>query len=99
MVFEDLKGDFQKIIQGINSTLDSIIEPVQLTSQYLDSISVGKLPHALSDNYRGDFLQIKQSLSTSIQAIKNMVQDSARLANAASQGGSQLSLTRWKAAL
>lgn len=79
-------GDFQKIIQGINSTLDSIIEPVQLTSQYLDSISVGKLPHALSDNYRGDFLQIKQSLSTSIQAIKNMVQDSARLANAASQG-------------
>jgi len=86
---EKHQGDFKKIIQGINSTLDSIIEPVQLTSHYLDDIAVGKLPQALSDKYQGDFLQIKTSLETSILAIQNMVQDSARLASAASQGDIQ----------
>ncbi len=80
------QGDFKKIIHGFNSTLDSIIEPVQLTTKYLDSISIGVLPTDLSTNYRGDFLQIKHSLATSIEAIHNMVQDSTQLANAASLG-------------
>ncbi|KAF7771447.1 hypothetical protein PCIT_a4023 [Pseudoalteromonas citrea] len=80
------QGDFQSIVKGFNTTLDVIVEPVRLTADYLDQIAKGQLPSNISDNYHGDFLQIKNSLITSITAIKNMVQDTAKLAQAASNG-------------
>ncbi|RJE78398.1 diguanylate cyclase [Pseudoalteromonas sp. MSK9-3] len=80
------QGDFQSIVKGFNTTLDVIVEPVRLTADYLDQIAKGQLPSNISDNYKGDFLQIRSSLVTSINAIQNMVKDTAYLAQAASNG-------------
>lgn len=83
---EQHQGDFQSIVKGFNTTLDVIVEPVRLTANYLDQIAKGQLPSEISDSYQGDFLQIKNSLVTSIDAIKSMVVDTVQLAKAASEG-------------
>ncbi|TMO55239.1 methyl-accepting chemotaxis protein [Pseudoalteromonas phenolica] len=79
-------GEFKSIITGINQTLDAIIQPVQLTSQYLDSIAIGQLPSVDKTQFNGDFEKILTSFETSIQAINLLLNDTSMLASAANSG-------------
>lgn len=72
---ELFKGDYKKIINGFNNTLDNIINPVNLTSEYLDHISNGILPEKIKNDFNGDFHKIINNLNVSIDAINNMVDD------------------------
>ena len=38
------QGDFQKIVAGVNSTLDSVIGPLNVAAKYVDDISKGDIP-------------------------------------------------------
>lgn len=80
------KGDYQKIISGINATLDSIVTPINQTSRYLNDIANGQIPKQISNDYQGDFLQVKQSLQTSCSAIERLISDTNTLVDAASNG-------------
>ncbi|ALO42027.1 methyl-accepting chemotaxis protein [Pseudoalteromonas phenolica] len=79
-------GEFKSIITGINQTLDAIIQPVQLTSQYLDSIAIGQIPSVDKTQFNGDFEKILTSFETSIQAINLLLNDTSMLASAANSG-------------
>ena len=37
------QGDFQKIVAGVNNTLDAVIGPLNVTAKYVDDISKGCL--------------------------------------------------------
>ena len=79
-------GEFKSIITGINQTLDAIIQPVQLTSSYLDNIAVGQLPNLDKSQFKGDFENILSSFETSIHAINLLLNDTSMLASAANSG-------------
>lgn len=62
-------GDFAKVVEGVNSTLDAIIGPLQMTASYLDKIGRGEIPEKISDDYSGDFDDIKSSINSSIDGL------------------------------
>ena len=70
-------GDFQKIVEGVNQTLDAVIGPLNVAAEYVDRISKGDVPPRITDNYDGDFNEIKNNLNTCIDAIENQA-DAAR---------------------
>ncbi|MEZ5335783.1 MAG: hypothetical protein R2741_11375 [Methanolobus sp.] len=37
-------GDFRRIIEGVNDTLDAVIGPLNVAADYVDSISSGAIP-------------------------------------------------------
>ncbi|MCX6624972.1 MAG: methyl-accepting chemotaxis protein, partial [Acidobacteria bacterium] len=37
-------GDYRKIVEGVNSTLDSVIGPLNVAADYVDKISRGAIP-------------------------------------------------------
>jgi methyl-accepting chemotaxis protein len=80
------EGDFRKIVSGINNTLDSVINPLNVAAQYVERISHGDIPESITDNYQGDFNQLKNNLNQCIAAVNNLVDDANLLANAAAQG-------------
>lgn len=80
------QGDFRKIIEGINLTLDSVIGPLNVAATYVDSISRGHIPEKINDQYQGDFNTIKNNLNTCIDAVNKMIGDTTLLAEAAVQG-------------
>ena len=49
------QGDFGKIVEGVNSTLDAVIGPLNVAAEYVDRISKGDIPPKITDEYRGDF--------------------------------------------
>ncbi|WFP49103.1 methyl-accepting chemotaxis protein [Methylomonas sp. EFPC3] len=80
------QGDFRKVVEGVNHTLDAVIGPLNVAADYVDNISKGAIPAKISDHYNGDFNTIKNNLNNCIDAISNMVAEAAALEKAAIEG-------------
>lgn len=79
-------GDYQKIVMGVNNTLDAVIKPLNVAAECMDSIASGNIPAPITDQYQGDFIKIKENLNTCIHAINLLIKDTNRLAEAAKDG-------------
>jgi methyl-accepting chemotaxis protein len=79
-------GDFQKVVSGINETLDSVVDPLNMAAEYVDRISKGDIPSKITDSYNGDFNEIKNNLNQCIEAINALVLDANILSRAAVEG-------------
>ena len=65
-------GDFQKIVVGVNETLDAVIGPLNVAAEYVDRISKGDIPPQITNNYNGDFNEIKSNLNVLIAAMETI---------------------------
>ena len=52
------QGEFRKIAQGINDTLDAVIEPLRLIADYIKRLSEGDTPRKITASFNGDFNEI-----------------------------------------
>ncbi|MGZ4959225.1 MAG: methyl-accepting chemotaxis protein [Methylomonas sp.] len=80
------QGDYRKIVEGVNDTLDAVIGPLNVAADYVDNISKGNIPAKITDNYNGDFNVIKNNLNTCIDAVNALVADALMLSQAAAEG-------------
>jgi methyl-accepting chemotaxis protein len=80
------QGDFRKVIEGFNLTLDSVIRPLNVSAEYVDRISKGDIPPKITDKYNGDFNEIKNNLNNCIDNIRALVAEAASLVKAAGEG-------------
>ncbi|HML38897.1 MAG TPA: cache domain-containing protein, partial [Bacillota bacterium] len=80
------EGGYKELIEGINQTLDAVIDPLKVSAACLEQISRGKIPPRITQEYQGDFNQIKNSLNTCIEAINALIEDSVMLSDAAVAG-------------
>ncbi len=80
------QGDFRKIVQGVNDTLDAVIGPLNVAAEYVDRIAKGDIPMKITDNYNGDFNEIKLNLNQCIDAVNGLIADAAMLSTAAIEG-------------
>ena len=80
------QGDFRAIVQGVNDTLDAVIGPLNVTAEYVDRISKGDIPAKITDEYKGDFNEIKNNLNQCIDAVGALVADANMLSRAAVEG-------------
>jgi methyl-accepting chemotaxis protein len=80
------QGDFRAIVQGVNDTLDAVIGPLNVAAEYVDRIAKGDIPKKITDNYNGDFNEIKNNLNTCIDAVNLLVADAKMLSKAAVEG-------------
>lgn len=69
------QGQFKELVAGINATLDAVIKPLNVTAEYVDRISKGDIPPKITDEYRGDFNEIKNNLNTCIDALNGLIDD------------------------
>ncbi len=75
-------GDYRKIVEGINATLDAITTPLDMAARYVARIAQGDLPPLITETYNGDFNTIKDNLNQAIGNIKALIDDAAMLAQA-----------------
>lgn len=79
-------GDYRRIINGVNSTLDAVIGPLNVAAEYVDRISKGDIPKKIQENYNGDFMEIKNNLNLCIDSVNALVDDAKYLSTAAVEG-------------
>ena len=83
---EQFDGNYRRIIDGVNETLDAVIGPLNVAAEYVDRISKGDIPELITDEYNGDFNEIKNNLNQCIGAVGLLVEDAGMLAAAAEAG-------------
>lgn len=76
------QGDFARIVQGVNQTLDAVIGPLNVAAEYVDRIALGDIPEKITADYNGDFNEIKNNINGLIEAMNEATQ----LAEAISAG-------------
>lgn len=74
------KGEYARIIEGFNRTLDAVIFPLQVAADYIARICCGEIPEPIKQEYMGDFDEIKQNLNRLIEATANIIHLARRIA-------------------
>ncbi|MCW2313956.1 methyl-accepting chemotaxis protein [Rhodoferax antarcticus] len=80
------QGDFQKIVAGVNGTLDAVIGPLNVTAKYVDDISKGVIPPVITDNYNGDFNLIKNNLNAVVKMMSDLLAQTDIIIKGAADG-------------
>ncbi len=80
------QGDFRKVVQGMNDTLEGVVAPLTVASRYVDQLSKGRIPEKITATYAGDYDGLKQSLNRCIEAVTRLVADAEALAQGAVAG-------------
>lgn len=62
-------GDWRELVMGINTVIDAFVTPINMAAASLDLISKGDIPDQITEEYRGDFNQLKYNLNQLITAI------------------------------
>ena len=80
------QGDFKKIVQGVNNTLDAVISPLNVAAEYVDRISKGDIPSIITDSYNGDFNEIKNNLNAVVKMMNDLLAETDKITKAAADG-------------
>ncbi|MBF0528897.1 MAG: methyl-accepting chemotaxis protein [Deltaproteobacteria bacterium] len=67
-------GDYRKIIEGVNNTLDALIGPLNIAADYVDRIGKGDIPPKITESYNGDFNIIKNNLNACIDGLGGLTE-------------------------
>jgi methyl-accepting chemotaxis protein len=80
------QGEFRRIVQGMNDTLDAVVLPLNAAAGYVDQIAQGHVPPPIDTSYRGDFEMLRRNLNASGAAVAALVEDAERLVRSAVEG-------------
>lgn len=78
---EKFGGEFSNIITGINKTLDAVIGPLNAAAFYVDRISKGDFPEKITEEYKGDFNEIRNNINLLIKNLRETVQVAEKIAD------------------
>jgi len=82
----DTTGADRKMLEGVNEMLDAIIAPLNVAAEYVDRISKGDIPEKITDDYKGDFNEVKNNLNMLIDALSALINEAATMEKAAAAG-------------
>jgi len=85
------EGDFEKIVDGMNKTLDAVVDPLKMAAKNVHMIAKGKIPSEITAEYRGDFNEIKASLNNMIRNLTRFIVNVQDAAYQVASGSNQLS--------
>ncbi len=75
------EGNYLQIVQGVNQTLDNLIQPLNVAADYIDKIAIGDMPEKIQETYKGDFNKIKNNLNSLIDALNEITYSAQSIAN------------------
>ncbi|HWR22059.1 MAG TPA: cache domain-containing protein, partial [Feifaniaceae bacterium] len=83
---EQHKGEYKRLVEGINGTLDAIVEPVVEIIDMLQQLQRGNLGVRIEKDYQGEFALIRDSFNETMDALNRYIGDVARILKAVSEG-------------
>ncbi|MBN6151486.1 methyl-accepting chemotaxis protein [Xanthomonas sp. AmX2] len=86
-------GDFRRIVEGINHTLDAVIEPVNEARRVLSAIEEGDLTVTAATHYHGQLKELCESVNSTIARLSLVVAEVNVNAEALASASEEVSAT------
>jgi methyl-accepting chemotaxis protein len=80
------QGDFRRIVDGINQTLDTIVGPLSLAIRAWETFAAGEEPDEITADYRGEYKRLKDSMNLLARVVKARSAAVENLLSAAAAG-------------
>ncbi|MCB4809992.1 methyl-accepting chemotaxis protein [Methylovorus menthalis] len=87
------KGEYNKIVQGINATLDNIIVPLNEAIAVLQAMEKGDLTKTVDGHYKGQLDDFKHTVNNTIEKISQVVAEVRNSADGIASASEQVSST------
>ena len=87
------EGDYRKIIEGVNSTLDAVIKPVTEATEVLQEMARGNLSVNVTGDYQGDHAVIKDAVNDTINTIRGYIEEISFTLSEVSKGDLLVEIT------
>lgn len=87
------QGDFRKIVEGVNDTLDTVIGPVNEVVRVLGALAAGDLTQRINKNYSGTFAQMEDDANATMEKLAVIIEDVRTAANALNSASEQVNST------
>ena len=83
---EIFTGGWHELVEGINNVIDAFMAPINMTAECLDRIAKGDIPDKITDEYNGDFNEIKNNVNLLIDNLTNVLNETTRLIRSVQEG-------------
>jgi len=70
---EKHQGDYRKLLESVNKTLDSVVAPINEAASVLEKLAERDLTARVTGNYRGDHARIKDALNETGEALHEAI--------------------------
>ncbi len=78
---ESFAGSWRELIIGVNNVMNAFADPIQMTAKHIDRISKGDIPEKITQEYKGDFDEIRHNLNWLITNMGLTVQIAEKIAH------------------
>ena len=86
-------GDYRKIVEGVNQTLDAVVGPVQEAGAVLKKVAAGDLTAKVTGNYQGDHADIKNDINAMAESLRSSMASIAVNAQSLASSSEELNAT------
>jgi methyl-accepting chemotaxis protein len=87
------QGDFCKLIQGVNATLDSVIVPLNEVAEVLSQVEQGDLTRSVGGDYQGQLHDFKDTVNNTIAQLAQTISDVIGAADQLGSASEQINAT------
>ncbi|MGA7686789.1 MAG: methyl-accepting chemotaxis protein [Terriglobales bacterium] len=87
------KGDYRKVIEGVNETLDAVAGPLHDVAEALDKMAAGDLTVHMDGSYAGDFKQLSEAVNMVAGEMRGAIQKISGSTESLVSAARQLSAT------
>jgi len=87
------QGEYAKVVEGFNQTLDVVIEPINAASATLRELAQGNLHTAMTGDFKGQHGQIKEDMNQTIAFLKEYVEEITDTLEEIGRGNLNLEIT------
>lgn len=86
------QGEYRRIVEGINNTLNAVVGPLNMAAQYVERLSKGEIPKIITDEYKGDFNTLKGNINEMCNRLTEIVSQTIAAANEVSVASEQIAM-------
>ena len=87
------RGDFQRIVAGVNETLDNVVDPINEVRRIMGAMASGDLTQTITSSYRGDFDELKNAINQTVAKLVATIGEVRTAADNLSNASGQISAT------
>jgi len=82
----DINFEFRGISDGTNEMIEAFVKPINIMAEYVDRISKGDIPAKITEEYQGDFNELKNNLNGLIDITQGLLTETNQLIDDAIHG-------------
>ena len=87
------QGDFRKIVQGVNDTLDGVINPINEVQRVMGAMEQGDLTARITADYKGDLQSLRNAVNNSAAKLAQTLTEISGASNTLASSADELTAT------